>query len=349
MSTTVDLKPLESHIGRAVAFEAADALERGDIRRKLEEYCSYCPIHYDDAVARAHGYSSVVAPATLAPLLANPGYWHPGDPLFFAPDAPYHGGWLHMDLPNPYPNTVNATSQWEYHEPLYPGDKLHGEWAVAEIKPRTTRLGEGIFLTYEINLWKQTDELVAVNRNTIFSYERTAEPTNGASSSTEAKPSTAAAYEPPALTLPDFDWDPQLHFEDVEIGAELEPYVLWLSYQRIVMGIAADRMFANIHFDRDYARAAGLDDIIFNTRGYEGAYEVMLRRWIGLDGRLRQLGPFRLVSNGFPGDTLAFRGRVVTKDLVDGEGLVGIEIWVESPRGEASRGEARVSLPVRRS
>src|SRR5271156_3053228 len=143
MSTTVDLSPLEALIGETSGFEGVDTLERGDIRRKLEEYCSDCPIHYSDEVARAHGYKGLVAPAVMAPLMAPGGYWHPGEPLFFAPDAPGHFGWIRMNLPNPYALAVNATSGWEYTEPLYPGDRLHGEWGVTEIKPRTTRLGEG--------------------------------------------------------------------------------------------------------------------------------------------------------------------------------------------------------------
>jgi 3-methylfumaryl-CoA hydratase len=346
MSTadSVDLKPLEAHIGGEFEFEAVDEVTRGDIWRKLEEYCFDCPLHYQDDVARAHGYAGLVAPATLAPLLAAPGYWRPGDPLFFAPDAPPYQGWLRMDLPIPYTRGVNSMSQWEYVEPLYPGDKLHGVWKVTEITPKTTRVGQGIFLTYEVKLWKQSGELVAVNRNTLFHFN----PIERADASPPAPPAAVAPpFDPPPLTTPDVDWSRQRYFEDVEPGAELEPYVLWLSHQRIVMGIAADRMFANIHFDSDYARDAGFDNVIFNTRGYEGAYEVMLRRWMGLDGRLRKLGPFRLTSNGYPGDVLAFKGRVTGTEAGEDEGLVDIEIWVESPRGEASRGEARISLPRR--
>jgi len=72
----------------------------------------------------------------------------------------------------------------------------------------------------------------------------------------------------------------------------------------------------------------------FNTRGYEMVYEITLRRWMGLDGRLRKLGPFRMVSNAHPGDALTCQG------------FVQIDVWVDSPRGEAAKGQAVVSLPL---
>ena len=98
------------------------------------------------------------------------------------------------------------------------------------------------------------------------------------------------------------------------MGDEVPPFSLWLSYQRIVMSVAVDRMFSGIHHNRDQARAAGFSDIIFNTRSYEMLFEVMLRRWMGLDGRLRKLGPFRMTGSSYPDDVVTARARVTGKD-----------------------------------
>ena len=75
-------------------------------------------------------------------------------------------------------------------------------------------------------------------------------------------------------------------------------------------------------------------------------FEITLRRWIGLDGRIRKMGPFRMVKNSHPGDTITGRARVIGKDLRDGQGIVQLEIGVDNPRDEAARGEATVSVPV---
>jgi acyl dehydratase len=70
---------------------------------------------------------------------------------------------------------------------------------------------------------------------------------------------------------------------------------------------------------------------------------------MGLDGRLRKLGPFRMVKNSHPGDTLTCRARVVNKEVLDNQGRVHVEISVQNPRAEAARGQAIVSLPMRSS
>jgi hypothetical protein len=142
------------------------------------------------------------------------------------------------------------------------------------------------------------------------------------------------------------DWSRQIRFADVQVGDDVPPYSIWLNYQRIVMSVSADRMFGSIHHNREIARAGGLNDIIFNTKGYEMMFEITLRRWMGLDGRIRKMGPFRMVKNSHPGDTITGRAKVISKELQDGQVLVHLEIGVDNPRGEAARGEVTVSLPA---
>jgi acyl dehydratase len=157
----------------------------------------------------------------------------------------------------------------------------------------------------------------------------------------EAPPAT----EQPAESSP-ADWSRQLRFGDVQVGDAVPPYHLWLNYQRIVMSVAADRMFGSIHHNRERAREGGLNDIIFNTKGYETIFEITLRRWMGLDGKIRKVGPFRMVKNSHPGDTLTGHAKVTGTEVAEGTGLVHLEIGVDNPRGEAARGEATVSLPA---
>jgi 3-methylfumaryl-CoA hydratase len=70
-----------------------------------------------------------------------------------------------------------------------------------------------------------------------------------------------------------------------------------------------------------------------------------LRRWMGLDGRLVKLGPFRMIGSSYPDDVVTARARVTeTLRGADG-GRVKLEIVVVNNRGEAARGEAEVALP----
>ncbi len=337
------LAELEGWVGKGVEFEGVDEVTQSDIRRKLEVYCFDCPLHYDPRVAQAHGYRTVVAPLAMTSLWAVPPYWTPGEPPPWAPGLKERNGTRRMDAPEPFPRGFNAGHEWEPFEPLYPGDRLHGSTKVAKIEPKTTRLGEGVFITNETRLYKQTGELVIVQRSTSYRYEPTADVVRAAQSAEVEKPPET---EQPLESSPVVDWTRQVRYDDVNEGDEIPPYHIWLNYQRIVMSVAADRMWGSIHHNREIARASGLNDTIFNSRGYEMVFEITLRRWMGLDGRIRKMGPYRLVKNSHPGDTLTGRGRVVGKEIKDGQGLVYLEIGVDNPRAEAARGNVTVSLPL---
>jgi acyl dehydratase len=346
-SRTLSVDELQDWIGREHAFSGADTVTRSDIRRKLEVYCFDCPLHYDDKVARAHGYSGLVAPVALTPLWAMPAYWSPGEPVLYRPGVREQAGGIRTDIPVVFQGGVNTATQWEYFEPLYPGDALHGNWRLIEIKPRETRLGNGVFLTVEATIFKRSGELVAKNVNTHFRFTPKAadaarkEPGEPLPDMTTAEGSDAAT-----VTSEPADWSRQLRFDKIASGDEVPPFSMWLSYQRIVMSVAADRMFSGLHHNREQARWRGFRDIIFNTRGYEMMFEVMLRRWIGLDGRIRKLGPFRMTGSSYPGDVVTTRARVIGKTEPPQKGLINVELLALNSRGEAARGEAQVILPA---
>ena len=342
------LEELEAWIGREHRFVGVDPVSLNDIRRKLEVYCLDCPLHYDDAVARVHGYKGVVAPVAMTPLWAMPAYWNPGDPVPFVPGARENPGGIRTEVPPVYPRGVNTGTEWEYFEPLYPGDRLEGTWSLAEIKPRQTRLGDGAFLIVETQIFKRTGELVAKNRNTNYRYVQ--KPDAAPREKREAKPDADAVFaewpaaEPTPADPP--DWTRQLRFGEVAVGDKVPPFAMWLSYQRIVMSVSCDRMYSGIHHNRDKAREAGFGDIIFNTRSYEMLFETMLRRWIGLDGRIRKLGPFRMGGSSYPDDVVTARARVVEREERGGDRLVKVELVAVNDRGEAARGDAQVALPA---
>jgi len=343
------LTRLNELIGREHVVFGVDEVSRNDIRRKLEVFCFDCPLHLDDATAAAHGFRMAPAPSAMIPLWAMPAYWTRGEPDLYGPGKPESDGGMQEVLPVVYSSGVNAGSEVEYFEPVYPGDRLRSVVKLVDVKPRQTRLGKGVFLTVETAVSKLGGERVAVRRNTSYRYNAdpdrktdTAEAKTGAGNETPrqepGRPDCGAGNEP-------IDWSRQLRYSELAPGQELPGYFLWLSYQRIVMSVAVDRMFSGIHHNRDYATSVGLADIIFNTRGYEMALEVTIRRWMGFGGRLVKFGPFKMVSNSHPGDTLVFGGRIAGMEIVDGERRVSLDVWADSPRRRAAEGAAVVVLP----
>jgi 3-methylfumaryl-CoA hydratase len=344
---TAMLDDLQRFIGVEHGFTGVDDVSRNDIRRKLEVYCFDCPLYYDDAVARAHGYRGAVAPVTLTPLWAMPAYWNPGEATFYVPGAREKTGGIRTELPNAYPKGVNTATEWEFFEPLYPGDALEGNWRLVDIKPRQTRLGDGIFMTTETTILKRSGELVAKNRNTGFRYHEKSSDAPREKRSERAPGAFGTEPSDAVETISDpVDWALQRSFGEVAVGDVVPPLSMWLSYQRIVMSVAVDRMFSGIHHNRDQAKASGFSDIIFNTRSYEMLFELMLRRWIGLDGRIRKLGPFRMSGSSYPDDIVTARARVTETAQQADEPRVKLEIVVVNNRGEAARGDAEVALPV---
>ena len=148
------------------------------------------------------------------------------------------------------------------------------------------------------------------------------------------------------------DWMSQLSFEDVEIGDEARPVTCPIALQRLVMEAGANRDFAPIHHDRDFARANGAPDAYANTIFLQMLFEVTLRHWMGLSGRLKRLG-FRMQCFNYVGTVVTCRCRVTSKTIDGGVGLVDLDVWHESTHEEVvmitATGSATVRLPIRGS
>jgi 3-methylfumaryl-CoA hydratase len=163
----------EELVGQEIGrWAGPDAAYEGDFRRRLEVLAWDCPLHYDERVAQQHGYRTVVAPATMYMIYAFPAYWEPGDdrqndlswrympkiPMVFK--APGHGDGM-----------MDTDCEIEFHEPIYPGDRISAVSSVKSITRKRTRVGDGAFIVVETRYTKQTGELVAIDRLTMYRYE----------------------------------------------------------------------------------------------------------------------------------------------------------------------------------
>lgn len=334
---------LRDRVGEKIRFRGADSVTQNDIRRKLEVFTFSCPLHDDEAAAKSHGYLGVVAPVTMTPLWGLPPYWAPGQPSPYLADGQEMTGNITDTLALPFSRSVNVSSEWQYHTPLYLGDRLNGTTTIISVEQKRTRVGTGIFLQYESEYLKDSGELVALNRNTVFNYDASRprhEP------GTSARTQQGVRPRPPQVHDADIrvDWTTPLEFDDVEVGAEVRGPALALTYQRIVMNIAADRMFSGIHHSAAAAHAAGLPDIIFNTRGLETLFEIGLRRWMGLRGRLVHLGPFKMSASIHPGDMVQARWTVTGKHAQAGAEAVDLQFGVFAGDRQAVQGIAIITL-----
>lgn len=175
MSTASTLAPgtweqAEGLIGETIAtLEGADPVSLADIRRKLEVIGLDCPLHYDEAVARAHGYRTVVAPVSMARVGCMPAYWRPGEPR--VGDEPMTTPIPATSVPGEGSTMIATKVRMEYVAPVHPGDRISSTAVLRSVTRKTTRVGTGAFIVVESTYRNQHGETVAVESATLFRYD----------------------------------------------------------------------------------------------------------------------------------------------------------------------------------
>jgi acyl dehydratase len=179
MSETIDWgfpagtwEDAEAKIGAEIGtFAGPDAVSRADIRRLLETLEWDCPLHYDDEVAKAHGFKGVVAPVSMHMGWAMPPYWKPGEPRRqelnhrYMPAIP-----MVTAIPGEGSGMIDTDCEVEYYEPIYPGDEISATSTIKSVTRKSTAVGDGAFIVVESEYKKATGELVAIDRLTLFRY-----------------------------------------------------------------------------------------------------------------------------------------------------------------------------------
>ena len=138
----------------------------------------------------------------------------------------------------------------------------------------------------------------------------------------------------------------QIRYDDITPGQEIPHQVKeTLTTRSIVKWAAAMRDFYEIHYDKDFARAMGMRDVIAHGPNKCALLARMMMEWIGVQGRLHKISCTHKASN-FPGEILICKGKVTSKYTKDGRNYVECEVWVENQDGVvAAPGSALVSLP----
>lgn len=137
-------------------------------------------------------------------------------------------------------------------------------------------------------------------------------------------------------------------WEDVEVGAELDPIEFPITVYRLVVEAGANRDFNAIHHNTEFAQTSGAPEMYANTTFLLGMWERAVREFIGPRGRILAVKGFRMRSFNVAGETVTVRGRVV-RTWDDGDrGLADLEVWSEHDDGvSVGPGTVTVSLPKR--
>ena len=124
----------------------------------------------------------------------------------------------------------------------------------------------------------------------------------------------------------------KLYYEDICMGDELPPLVEYPTTMQLVKYAAASNNYYQVHYDKDFAREAGLQDVL--VQGCLGLAFLgkMISGWMGESGKLVRLGgQYREMM--YVHEEIFCYGRVEGKRKERGHDLVDIRIWTENPDG----------------
>ncbi len=155
-------RPLPPRVG-------ADAASVADFRRKMEVQGVGFPIHLDPEAARREGYPDVVAPVSMLRPLSTRAYWPAQGELSLDPFVP--GPPIFEVVPGPGDRVVVTAVDTRYHAPVHPGDRIVSTSVLRDVTPKSTAIGDGIFMKVETAYTKEADgELCGVEMLTFFRY-----------------------------------------------------------------------------------------------------------------------------------------------------------------------------------
>jgi len=155
---------------------AADDIEKALVRRFIEPLEFDCPLHYDEKVAKEHGYDGIIAPYAGLASWTSSAIWNPGETVWDSAErnAPANRRMAQQGRPYPAPptNAGFATDvEYEYFKPFRVGDRLtvRGRKLI-QCLPKETSVGRGAFMITETEVVNQDGELIAKARLGNYSY-----------------------------------------------------------------------------------------------------------------------------------------------------------------------------------
>lgn len=125
-------------------------VEKGHVARFAEAIEDPNPVYSEEVEARRSRYGGIIAPPTFFRA------FRPGPPK--------------VPIESPFKRNLDGGSDWEYHEPIRPGDTITVTQKLANVTQRQSRLGPMIIMTRETTYVNQFGQLVAVQRSTGLSY-----------------------------------------------------------------------------------------------------------------------------------------------------------------------------------
>ncbi len=141
----------KKQIGTAGEARVYD-VERGAIRRFAEAIGDSNPLFNEEQAARKTRFGTMIAPPTFCRSMGSP---IPNVRLARMGEA-FRG--------------LDGGSDWEYFQPIRPGDRITVQSKLVDLREAEGRLGPMVFIVIETSYTNQFGELCATQRSTAIRY-----------------------------------------------------------------------------------------------------------------------------------------------------------------------------------
>lgn len=139
----------------------------------------------------------------------------------------------------------------------------------------------------------------------------------------------------------------QVYYEDIDVGDEIPALRKNCSTQQLVIWAGASGDFYQIHYDVNFAKSTGLENIIVHGALKNAFLGQLLHDWASPGGMVEKFG-CQYRGMDYPNQDITCRGIVTRKYVEEGRHLVELDVWTENPSGQKTTpGTARVRLPSR--
>ena len=136
-------------IGRESEPVTTDA-EKGAIIRFAQAIGDDNPLFSDETAARHGRYGGLIAPPTFLRSMSSS-----------RPELPFE---------LPLTRMLDGGSDWEYFEPIRPGDRITAVASITDVSERTGRLGTMVFTTVVTTYRNQLGQVAATQTSTSIRY-----------------------------------------------------------------------------------------------------------------------------------------------------------------------------------
>ena len=150
MSESVITQDMRDAIG-VESDPVVNEVEKGAIIKFAQAIGDDNPIYNDENAARSTKYGGLIAPPTFLRSMRV--------------------GANKVNVKSPYSANLDGGSEWEYFEPIRPGDLITVTQYLADLHERQGRLGNMLIVVRETKYMNQFGNVAALQRSTGISYQ----------------------------------------------------------------------------------------------------------------------------------------------------------------------------------